>query len=167
MKYFMLITQCATKYIQGIVTQIKRSIPDLRSIKHQPLENCSGKSHEHSLCCCWISCSFDVYPLTTVLLQIKQSFAWTRWIVFYLFHPINYLFTQTKVKTENLIAHFMFIKKYSLDCQKASERLLCQHEKTLIKLFLFSSWSDADSKSKRFVQTKCVWGPTATWRGDP
>lgn len=31
------------KIFQGIVTQIKRSIPDLRSIKHQPLENCSGK----------------------------------------------------------------------------------------------------------------------------
>lgn len=32
---------------KGIVSQIKRSIPDLRSVRHQPLENCSGKSHDN------------------------------------------------------------------------------------------------------------------------
>lgn len=29
----------------GLVTQIKRSIPDLRSIKHHPLENMPGKTY--------------------------------------------------------------------------------------------------------------------------
>jgi hypothetical protein len=62
-------TICVYKQtFKGIVTQIKRSIPDLRSIKHQPLENCSGKSHDlqiiHIFKADVVDFSFDVYLYT-------------------------------------------------------------------------------------------------------